>query len=121
MKTEEIFKISVDVMKKLLDKAEMTASLSRAKARKEEENFDLLARERENVNELVRTIAVSGGSVDSLNRASEDLIDAMVLRYLSNRDVFIKTFPDGIDGVPDEPFSIWAAIMISPHDEISSA
>jgi hypothetical protein len=120
MKAEEIFKISVDVMKQLLDKEAMRASLSRAKARKEEENSGLLARERENINELVRKIAFSDGSMDALSRASRDLIDAMVIRYLTNRDVFIKTFPDGIDGLPDEPFSIWAAIMISPRDEISA-
>ncbi|OGW33035.1 MAG: hypothetical protein A2X59_03860 [Nitrospirae bacterium GWC2_42_7] len=120
MKTEEIFKISVDVMKRLLDKEAMSASLSRTKARNEEENSELLVRERENINELVRQIAFSEGLVDTLSGVSQDLIDAMVIRYLSNRDVFMRTFPDGIEGVPDEPFSIWAAIMISPRDEMSA-
>jgi len=119
MKAEEIFKISVDVMKKLLDKEAMLASLSRAKQRKEEGNPELLARQRENINELVRKIAASGGTKDALSGASQDLIDAMVIRYLSNREVFMKTFPGGIEGVAEEPFSIWAAIMISPRDEIS--
>jgi hypothetical protein len=41
----------------------------------------------------------------------------MVLRYLRNRDIFMKTFPDGIDDIDPDPVAIWAAIMISPMDE----
>jgi hypothetical protein len=120
MKAEEIFKATVDVMKKLLDKHAMLASINRAKARSEEENAALVAKEREDVNELVRKIAASGAPKDALNNVSQDLTDAMVIRYLNNRDVFMKTFPEGIEGVPADPFSLWAAIMISPHDEISA-
>jgi hypothetical protein len=41
----------------------------------------------------------------------------MVIRYLRNRDIFMKTFPEGIEDVDPDPVSLWAAIMISPHDE----
>jgi len=119
MKAEEIFKTSVEVMKNLLGKEGMLASINRAKDRSEEENAGLLERDRENINELVRKFAVPGGSKDVLKGVSQDLIDALVLRYLINRDVFMKTFPGGIEGIDAEPFSIWAAIMISPRDETS--
>ena len=46
-----------------------------------------------------------------------ELLDAMVLRYLKNRDIFMKTFPEGIDDINPDPFSLWAAIMISPQDD----
>ncbi|MEJ2697888.1 MAG: hypothetical protein P8013_14730 [Candidatus Sulfobium sp.] len=41
----------------------------------------------------------------------------MVLRYFRNRDVFMKTFPEGIESLDTDPVSVWAAMMISPHDE----
>ena len=116
MKAEEIFQTSVKVMKEILSASEMTASLQRARNRTEEENVDLLIKERENVNELVRKIA-EGHDRELLRSAPRELIDAIVLRYLKNRDIFMKTFPNGIDDINPEPIALWAAIMISPQDD----
>ena len=116
MKAEEIFKKSVEVMKEILTPAEMTASLQRAKKRTEEDNLDLLTRERENINGLVRKIA-DGSDKEIAPSVPQELTDAMVLRYLRNRDMFMKTFPNGIDDISPEPIAIWAAIMISPRDD----
>lgn len=116
MKAEEIFKRSVQAMKEILTPEEMTASLQRAKKRTEEETLDLLSRERENINELVRGIA-DGSKGEIVNSVPQELIDAMVLRYFRNRDIFMKTFPDGIDNISLEPVVLWAAIMISPRDD----
>ena len=116
MKAEEIFEKSVKVMKEILTPAGMIASINRAKNRTEEENVALLTKERENINELVRKVAEGHGR-ELLKTVPMELLDAMVLRYLKNRDIFMKTFPEGIDDINLDPFSLWAAIMISPRDD----
>lgn len=115
MKAEEIFEQSVKVMKEILTSAGMIASIKRAKARTEEENLGLLITERENINELVRKIA-DGYDRELLQSVPRELLDALVLRYLKNRDIFMKTFPNGIDDINPDPFLLWAAIMITPQD-----
>ena len=116
MKAEEIFEKSVKVMKEILTAEGMIASINRAKNRTEEENLGLLIKERENINELVRKIA-EGHDKELLQTVPMELLDAMVLRYLKNREIFMKTFPEGIDDINPDPFSLWAAIMISPQDD----
>ncbi|MDH4231297.1 MAG: hypothetical protein OEW04_04615 [Nitrospirota bacterium] len=116
MKAEEIFEASVKMMKQFVSPAGMIASIGRLKERAEEENLNLLARERENINEVVRKLA-EGGDKDVLKSVPLELIDALVLRYLKNRDVFMKTFPNGIEDINPDPLTVWAAIMISPQDD----
>jgi len=116
MKAEEIFEKSVKVMKEILTAEGMKASINRAKNRTEEENVGLLIKERENINELVRKIA-EGNDRELLQSVPMELLDAMVLRYLKNRDIFMKTFPEGIDDINPDLFMLWAAIMISPQDD----
>lgn len=116
MKAEEIFEKSVKVMKEILTSEGMKASIQRAKKRTEEENLALLIKERENINELARKIA-EGHDGELLKSVPTELLDAMVLRYLKNRDIFMKTFPEGIDDINPDPFLLWAAIMISPQDD----
>jgi hypothetical protein len=117
MKSEEIFNKSVGMMKQLMTAAGMKDAISRAKVRGEEQNAALLVRERLRLNDLVVAIADAGGSASALQGVPEELIDAMVLRYLRNRDIFMKTFPEGIEDIDPDPVAIWAAIMISPMDE----
>jgi hypothetical protein len=118
MNAEEIFKKSVGTMKLLATPDGMKDAIGRAKQRGEAGNEALLVRERERINDLVRKIAEAGGSASALEGAPQDLIDATVLRYLKNRDIFMKTFPDGIEDIDPDPVAIWAAIMISPMDEL---
>ncbi len=118
MKAQEIFDRSVKAMKQLLASEDMMASIKRAKERGEEGNLSLLGKEREHVNELVRRVVEARGSRDALRGTSKEVIDAIVLRYLKNREVFMKTFPEGIEDIDPDPFLIWASIMISPADEI---
>jgi hypothetical protein len=117
MKAEEIFETGVRVMKELLTSEGMKAAIGRVNKRTPAENSLLLDRERESINELVRNIADAGGSRDVLNGARQDLLDALVLRYFRNRDVFMKTFPGGIESLNADPVSVWASMMISPHDD----
>ncbi len=117
MKAQEIFESSVKVMKMLLTRDEMMESIRRAKERGEDGNIRLLGKERENVNELVCRIVEGGGSREILRSASQEMLDAVVVRYLRNREIFMRTFPEGIENVEPEPLAIWAAVMISPGDE----
>ncbi len=121
MKAQEIFESSVKAMKQLLTKEEMMGSIKRAKERGEEGNLRLLEKERENVNELVRKIVEQGGSKAVLKAEQPEVVDALVMRYLKNREVFMKTFPDGLEEIDPDPFTIWASIMISPADEIPAS
>lgn len=104
-------------MKRLISNSEMSDSLHRARDRGDDGNKDLLVQERENINALVKKIAREDASAEAVKGASRRLLDAMALRYLRNREIFMKTFPDGIDNIDPDPVSIWAAIMISPRDE----
>jgi len=118
MKAEEIFAESVKAMKEILTPMGMLDSIGRSKLRSEAENAALVDRHRESINELVRKI-VESGPAEALAGAPQELIDAMVLRYLRNREIFMKTFPLGIENIDAVPVLLWAAIMISPHDEAS--
>jgi hypothetical protein len=117
MKAQEIFERSVKAMKMLLSKDEMRESIGRAKERGEEGNLRLLKKERLSVNDLVRGISGEKAPKNVLQSAPQDLRDAVVLRYLRNREIFMKTFPDGIEEADTDPVAVWAAIMISPGDE----
>jgi hypothetical protein len=117
MRAEDIFGRSVMIMKQLLTSQGTLDAIARVRGLGEDEILKLLAGERENVNELVRKVVDAGGSKDVLKDAPQELTDAMVMRYLRNREIFMKTFPGGIEDIDDDPVAIWAAIMISPMDE----
>lgn len=118
MRSEDIFEKSVRVMKQLFGSEEIAGSIKRAKDRGQAGNEDLLRKERENVNGLVRQIAEKARFEELLvTNTRQELVDAVVLRYLRNREIFIKTFPEGIDDIDPDPHFIWASIMISPGDE----
>jgi len=117
MKADEIFQASVEVMKRLLTPERVTEAIKRSRDRDAQANVGLLETARERINELVRTVLDTEDPDSVIQQASQELIDAMVLRYLRNRDVFMKTFPDGIDEVDPDPAALWGAIMISPEDE----
>jgi hypothetical protein len=117
MDTKKIVEKSVLFMKQLLGQEEIVDSIRRANERDDADNNELMERQCENLNELVRNIADSGGSKEPLAGASEDLRDALVLRYFRNRNAFVETFPNGIDHISPDPVFIWAALMISPLDD----
>lgn len=117
MKAQEIFETSVKVMKELLTPGGMKEAIGRVKGRSSEENVALLEMERESINDLVRKIAAADTTRDGLKGVPQELVDALVLRYFRNREVFMETFPEGIESLNAGPVSIWAAMMISPHDD----
>lgn len=120
MKAEEIFAGSVQAMKEIVSPQGMLDSIGRSKLRGETENLALLDRHCGEINALVRRI-VEDGPRDALAGAGPDLIDAMVLRYLKNREIFMKTFPSGIENIDAKPVLMWAALMISPHDDTNGS
>jgi hypothetical protein len=120
MKAEEIFQAGVNVMKRIFTSGGMKDSIARSKLRSEEENIALLVGHRAAINERVRKIADGASPGYETAGVEQELIDAMVLRYLRNREIFMKTFPEGIDNIDADEVSIWAAMMISPQDEITT-
>jgi len=117
MKSDDIFRTSVEVMKRLLGTSEVAAAISRARKRDSETNIDILDTYRIQINDLVREIAEAEATDNVVREMTVELKDALVLRYLRNRDIFKQTFPDGIDGIDPDPAAIWESIMISPLDE----
>lgn len=117
MKTKEIFEATVKVMKDLLTQAGMREAIGRIRGRSDEEIRSLLDERREEINEVVRKVAERGGAAETLEGTTQELRDALVVRYLRNREVFLKTFPGGIEEIDADPVSLWAAMMISPSDE----
>ena len=117
MKAEEIFSVSAQVMKRLLGPEGVAVAVKRARERGEAVNAALVGRYREQINGLVHEVLDAEDPDRVLRDASSELRDALVIRYLQNREVFMKTFPDGIEGIDPDPASIWGAIMISPQDE----
>ncbi len=120
MDSKELFEKSVSVMKQLFRQEEMNDAIKRAHERGEKGNRELLEKERDYVNELIRLIADAHGSPEPLAGIQELCKDALILRYFRNRDLFLKTFPEGIEQVGEDPVSLWAALMISPLDEVTS-
>ncbi len=117
MNADEIFRASVQVMKRLFGEQGVSGAVSRAKERGPEGNAALLSGKRGEINRLVRDILEAHDPVRMIGEASAELRDALVLRYLSNRELFLKTFPDGIPGSDTDPLALWGAMMISPQDE----
>ena len=104
-------------MKRLPGLEGVTAEIKRARERDREKNAALLDTHRVQINELVRSICETGDPGSVIRETSIDLKDALVIRYLKNREMFMQTFPHGIEGIDPDPVAIWGAIMISPQDE----
>ena len=117
MKAEEILQASVGVMKRLLTSDGMTESIKRAEGRGAEANAELLTSARKQINDLVCRLLQEDDPEKIVQQTPQELLDGLVLRYLRNRDLFMKSFPDGIDGLDPDPVAIWGAMMISPGDE----
>lgn len=117
MKTDDILRASVQVMKRLPGPEGVTAAIKRARGRYREENAALLDTYRVQINDLVRSILEMGDPDGMIREITIDLKDALVIRYLKNREMFLQTLSDRIGGIDPDTAAIWRAIMISPHDE----
>jgi hypothetical protein len=104
-------------MRRLLGAGFVTDAIKRARTRGTESNTALLDTYREHINQLVRSILEAEDPDGVLRDASHELKDTLVIRYLKNRELFMQTFPEGIEGIDPDPIVIWGAIMISPQDE----
>ena len=117
MRSDEIFRVCVEVMKRLMGAEGVAEAVARARERGQEANAALIDSYRLQINDLVRALLDAEDPDRVLRNAPPELRDAMVLRYLRNRELFMQTFPDGIEGADPDPAAIWAAIMIAPQDE----
>ena len=117
MRSDDIVNASVQVMKRLLGTEGITEAINRTRKRDTESNAALLDTYRIQINDLVRSILEAEDPDSVLRETTFELKDALVIRYLKNREMFMQTFPSGIEGIDPDPAAIWGAVMISPQDE----
>ena len=117
MRSDDIVNASVQVMKRLLGTEGITKAINRTRKRDTESNAALLDTYRIQINDLVRSILEAEDPDSVLRETTFELKDALVIRYLKNREMFMQTFPGGIEGIDPDPAAIWGAVMISPQDE----
>jgi len=117
MRSDDIVNASVQVMKRLLGTEGITKAINRTRKRDTESNAALLDTYRIQINDLVRSILEAEDPDSVLRETTFELKDALVIRYLKNREMFMQTFPSGIEGIDPDPAAIWGAMMISPQDE----
>jgi hypothetical protein len=117
MRSDDIVNASVQVMKRLLGTEGITEAINRTRKRDTESNAALLDTYRIQINDLVRSILEAEDPDSVLRETTFELKDALVIRYLKNREMFMQTFPSGIEGIDPDPAAIWGAMMISPQDE----
>ena len=117
MKADDIVRASGQVLKRLLGSDGVAGAIKRAREREKETNAALLDTYRVQINDLVRSILGSEDPDVVMREIPIDLKDALVIRYLKNRQLFMQTFPDGIEEVDPDPAALWGSIMISPQDE----
>jgi len=77
----------------------------------------LLDTYRVQINDLVRSIREAEDPDSVLRETTFEVKDARVVRYLINWEMFMQTFPGGIEGIDRDPAAIRGAIMISPQGE----
>ncbi len=119
MNKKEVLDITASMMKKMVSFEEVDAVTQRSVLRGKEEGIKLMTGEKERVNKLIREILASPDYRDVLAQAAEDTYDAFVFRYFQNVKYLSDLEADDIelpDMVPENSFSVWAAVMLIDVD-----
>lgn len=112
-----MFKASVQVMKRLFGTKSVDEVMKRAQSLDTEAKVTLLDTSRGQSNDPAPSMLEAEDPDGVLRKAPSELKDALVIRYLRNRELFMLTIPDGIEGIDPDPTAIRGAIVISPQDE----
>jgi hypothetical protein len=119
MKKKEVLDITAEMMKKMVSYDELDAVTQRSAMRGKEDGTKLMAEEKERVNKLIREILASVDYHEILARITEDTFDAFVFRYFQNVKYLSDLEATDIelpDMVPENSFSVWAAVMLIDID-----
>jgi hypothetical protein len=119
MNKKEVLDITAGMMKKMVSFEEVDAVTQRSVLRGKEEGIKLMLEEKERVNKLIREVLASLDHREVLGRVGEDTYDAFVFRYFQNVKYLSDLETDDIDlpdMVPENSFSVWAAVMLIDVD-----
>jgi hypothetical protein len=119
MNKKEVLDVTAGMMKKMVSFDEVEAVTQRSVMRGMENGTKLMLEEKERVNKLIKDILASLDYREVLDRVTEDTYDAFVFRYFKNVKYLSDLKADDIelpDMVPENSFSVWAAVMLVDVD-----
>jgi len=119
MKKREVLDITAAMMKKMVSYDEVDTVTQRSAMRGMEDGTKLMLEEKDRVNKLIKDILASLDYRKILDKVTEDTYDAFVFRYFSNVKYLSDLAADDIelpDMVPENSFSVWAAVMLIDVD-----
>lgn len=119
MKKKEVLDITAEMMKKMVSYEAVDAVTQRSAMRGMENGLKLMVEEKERVNSLIREILASLDYRKVLEKVTEETFDAFVFRYFKNVKYLADLDATEIDlpgMVPENSFSVWAAVMLIDVD-----
>ncbi len=119
MKKKEVLDITAGMMKKMVSFEKVEAVTQRSALRGLENGTKLMIEEKERVNKLIKGILASLDYRKILDKVTEETFDAFVFRYFKNVKYLSDLESDDIelpDMVPENSFSVWAAVMLIDVD-----
>ena len=119
MNKKEVLDITSGMMKKMVSFEEVDAVTQRSVLRGKEEGIKLMLTEKERVNKLIGDVLASLDHREVLVHVAEDTYDAFVFRYFQNVKYLTDLEAEDIelpDMVPENSFSVWAAVMFMDVD-----
>jgi len=119
MNKKEVLDTTAGMMKKMVSYDEVETVTQRSVMRGMENGTKLMIEEKERVNKLINDILSSLDYRDVLDKVTEDTFDAFVFRYFKNVKYLADLEADDIelpDMVPENSFSVWAAVMLIDID-----
>ena len=119
MNKKEVLDTTAEMMKKMVSYEEVETVTQRSVLMGMENGTRLMIEEKERVNKLIRDILSSLDYRSVLDKVTEDTYDAFVFRYFSNVKYLSDLEADDIelpDMVPENSFSVWAAVMLIDVD-----
>ena len=119
MNKREVLDITAGMMKKMVSYDEVETITQRSVMRGMENGTKLMNEEKERVNKLINDILSSLDYRNVLDKITDDTLDAFVFRYFKNVKYLADLEADEIelpDMVPENSFSVWAAVMLIDID-----
>lgn len=119
MNKKEVLDTTAGMMKKMVTYEEVDIVTQRSAMRGMENDTQLIIEQKERVNKLIKDILSSLDYRDVLDKVTEDTFDAFVFRYFQNVKYLADLEADDVelpDMVPENSFSVWAAVMLIDVD-----
>jgi hypothetical protein len=119
MKKKEVLDITAEMMKNMVPYDAVEAVTQRSVMRGMENGMKLMLEEKARVDRLIKEILASLDYRAVLEKVSEETFDAFVFRYFKNVKYLSDLEATEIklpDMVPENSFSVWAAVMLIDVD-----